>query len=378
MSNCTYRFTGPDGKEVTIVGKAEMQAYMAANLDFFSAKGNFNFKSKSQLEVTIPEPAGAKVAPADDLDAMFDEVLAEEVGAKQEKPKRKPVTVSKAGAGATAIVIDPSAGSEDVGSYAKWRDASFEARREQLRAVGYTDGDQARVLSGTEWADLPEGVRSALSREPAKARKPRTAGQAAASAAKNTAAGIGDTIAALGKLFGGNGKLSSGLTFDEQTYAKAKPLFAQAIAHFRDAGKDIKEAMRAVVRMVLDQFGAETAQNMKPYVVRFMEDVRDGKINYNESTGGEDGGNNEQRGSTGEQGDGALGGVPAAEDGRPEGSRDVRDAGEAGRGAGDGGNSSAGERRHARGRGNGAAGVRPAEARAEVGVAEAIRRDRPW
>ena len=49
MSNCTYRFTGPDGKEVTIVGKAEMQAYMAANLDFFSAKGNFNFQSKSHF-----------------------------------------------------------------------------------------------------------------------------------------------------------------------------------------------------------------------------------------------------------------------------------------------------------------------------------------
>jgi hypothetical protein len=30
-----YRFTGPDGKEVTIVGKAAMKAYMVANLDFF-------------------------------------------------------------------------------------------------------------------------------------------------------------------------------------------------------------------------------------------------------------------------------------------------------------------------------------------------------
>ena len=93
MSNCTYRFTGPDGKEVIIVGMSEMKAYMAAHLDFFSAKGNLNFNSKQGLEVSIPEPAGANVAPADDLDAMFDEVLAEEVGAKQEKPKRSPVTV---------------------------------------------------------------------------------------------------------------------------------------------------------------------------------------------------------------------------------------------------------------------------------------------
>ena len=42
MSNCTYRFTGPDGKEVTIVGKATMKAYMVANHDIFSAKGNYN------------------------------------------------------------------------------------------------------------------------------------------------------------------------------------------------------------------------------------------------------------------------------------------------------------------------------------------------
>ena len=27
MSNCTYRFTGPAGKEVTIVGKATMKAF---------------------------------------------------------------------------------------------------------------------------------------------------------------------------------------------------------------------------------------------------------------------------------------------------------------------------------------------------------------
>ena len=39
MSACTYRFTGPNGNEVTIVGKPAMKAYLAANLDFFFLEG---------------------------------------------------------------------------------------------------------------------------------------------------------------------------------------------------------------------------------------------------------------------------------------------------------------------------------------------------
>lgn len=104
----------------------------------------------------------------------------------------------------------------------------------------------------------------------------RTARQALGSAARNTVSGLGSAIDGLGKLFGGAGRLNSGLSFDEETYAKAKPLFQQTIAHLSAAGSDIREAMRTVVRMVLDKFGAQTAQNMKPYVVRFIADTRDG------------------------------------------------------------------------------------------------------
>ena len=106
----------------------------------------------------------------------------------------------------------------------------------------------------------------------------RTAGEAAVSAAKNTAAGLSDAIDGLGKLFGGPGTLGMGPVFNEDTYAKAKPLFQQAIAHFKDAGTDIKEAMRAVVRLVMEKFGPQATENMKPYIIRFAEDVRDGNI----------------------------------------------------------------------------------------------------
>ncbi len=108
--------------------------------------------------------------------------------------------------------------------------------------------------------------------------EPRTAGQAAASAAQNVGQGLTNAIDGLGALFGGKtpGRLGSGPTFDEETYAKAKPLFQAALSNFKDAASDIKEAMRAVVRMVLDKFGEDAARNMQPYVVRYIRDVRDG------------------------------------------------------------------------------------------------------
>ncbi|MFM1975254.1 MAG: hypothetical protein RL145_100, partial [Pseudomonadota bacterium] len=105
------------------------------------------------------------------------------------------------------------------------------------------------------------------------ARAQRTATESLTSAAKNTAAGFDAAIDGLGKLFGAPGRLSSGLTFDEETYAKAKPLFQQAIANLKDAGSDLREAMRTVIRTVLDRFGPQAAGAMKPYVVRFIEET---------------------------------------------------------------------------------------------------------
>lgn len=103
------------------------------------------------------------------------------------------------------------------------------------------------------------------------------------SAAKNTAAGLTAAIDGLGELFGGTGKLNSGLTFDEETYAKAKPLFKQAISHLGEAGRDLRQAMQAIVNMVMDKFGEEATQRMRPYVVQFVKDVRDGKESATEN-----------------------------------------------------------------------------------------------
>jgi len=109
--------------------------------------------------------------------------------------------------------------------------------------------------------------------------KTRTATESAKSAAANTVKGLDNAINGLGALFGGRGTLRSGLTFDEDTYEQAKPYFIEAVKNLKNAGNDIKDVMRAIVKMVLDRFGPDVTNNMKPYVVRFVNDYQEGKIN---------------------------------------------------------------------------------------------------
>ncbi|CAB5224476.1 AdoMet_MTases domain containing protein [uncultured Caudovirales phage] len=110
----------------------------------------------------------------------------------------------------------------------------------------------------------------------------RTTTQAAKSAAKNTAEGFANAIDGLGKLFGqgpnedGTTNLNSGIPvkINEETYKKAKPLFQAAVANFQQAGADIREVMRAVIRAVLDKFGKDATENMKPYIIRFVSEYQ--------------------------------------------------------------------------------------------------------
>jgi hypothetical protein len=110
----------------------------------------------------------------------------------------------------------------------------------------------------------------------------RTTTQAAKSAAKNTVQGFSNAIEGLGELFGqipkddGTINLNAGIPvkINEETYKKAKPLFQAAVANFQQAGADIREVMRAVIRAVLEKFGKDTTENMKPYIVRFVSEYQ--------------------------------------------------------------------------------------------------------
>lgn len=187
-------------------------------------------------------------------------------------------------------------------------------RKEAMRAAGIKDGVATRN-AGKEWGELPQAIRDALSAEWAKTppdvqsalsgqnpqgnqgggatpvqrpsntggssrQPPRTAGQAASSAASNAAAGAKAAFDGLNALFdlGNKGRLGSGPNFDEETYARAKPFFAQAIRSFGQAGQDIMDIVRAMVRGFVTQFGMtqEGRERMMPYMVRYVDDIRAG------------------------------------------------------------------------------------------------------
>jgi hypothetical protein len=65
---------------------------------------------------------------------------------------------------------------------------------------------------------------------------------------------------------------------DDATYEPALPFFKAGAAHFADESNDIKEMIRGIVRH-LNKAGMspEAIRDMKPYIVRFVEDVRSGK-----------------------------------------------------------------------------------------------------
>ena len=172
-----------------------------------------------------------KPAAPDDLGAMFDDLMAEEAT----KPPAVPA----------------------------------KERRERAKKTVKQAARSARASEADDQAASLNSMAKDIEREPI---------ASVVSAAKNTAKAVDDAIAGLGKLFGGNkGTLGSGPVFNEETYAAAKPLFASAVANLQNAAADIKQAMREVIRMVVDRFGRDVAENMKPYVVRFIEDLRDGK-----------------------------------------------------------------------------------------------------
>lgn len=189
-------------------------------------------------------------------------------------------------------VVHGYGGHDEVISYQPGKDGSFwSVTVQEVKKVG---GEWVRVGKGHDQrthrteptkAELAAGPIDQVPAGPAKYTEPRAdgqpfpdapvrgAGQALASAAKNAGEGLAAAIDGLGALFGGAGKLGSGLSFDEQTYAKAKPLFAQAVASMQDAGSDLREAMRAIIKMVGAKFGAAAVRGMQPYVVRYISDL---------------------------------------------------------------------------------------------------------
>jgi hypothetical protein len=121
----------------------------------------------------------------------------------------------------------------------------------------------------------PTEIKPAEGKPPISEPAERTVDETLASAGANAKKSFDAAMDGLVALFGGKspGRLGSGFSFDEETYAKAKPYFQQAIASLGDAAKDVREAMRLIIQRFLELVGPEKTQQMKPYAIRFIQDT---------------------------------------------------------------------------------------------------------
>ncbi|WP_166739058.1 PLxRFG domain-containing protein [Alkanindiges illinoisensis] len=157
----------------------------------------------------------------DDISALFDEVAQENNAVETSKPKAKRSTKGKTATG-------------------KPRPKPKEAQAEKIDPENKEDTKRtASAIAKDIGANLSDAGLNALD--------------------------------GLAKLFGGNGKMNSGLSFDEDTYAKAKPHFVQSAKSTIEAGKNLKDLIRALI----NAFG----DGIKPYVMRFASEVQNGEIN---------------------------------------------------------------------------------------------------
>ncbi len=203
----------------------------------------------------------ANVGKDSDADSMFDDILADEVAkakpASAPQPYNDNVIKDKLNGINNGGIVDDRAFIE----YA-------ESRGLLLSGAGRNPGQGAK---------LTDAGRAFIGTKPT-----RSPAQAGISAVKNTLKGLDDVTRAASALFGDPNKMSSGLSFDEETYKKAIPIFKAGAAHFKQAGADIAEMMRGLIRHFLKTMTPAQVGNMKPYVVRFVTDVRDGKINLDQ------------------------------------------------------------------------------------------------
>lgn len=78
-----------------------------------------------------------------------------------------------------------------------------------------------------------------------------------------------EAIKGLDALFGGKepGRVSMGFTFDEETYAQAKPHFEAALDHAKQMGQSMKEMVGALI----EKYG----DTIKPYLRRWLEEAHE-------------------------------------------------------------------------------------------------------
>jgi hypothetical protein len=167
--------------------------------------------------------------------------------------------------------------------------------KQAMEHVGRNDGadDKAHTERGRPWSgelgiyrDHIKYLVDRLESHPKtkaqleSARKPRTTAEVAKATVTSAVDSADAALAGLSALFGGP-KTSMGLSFDPETYAKAKPLFARAAEQFGQFKDNLVELMRRMLAELETVYGMTKDQlaKMRPYVIQFMQDVQSGAVN---------------------------------------------------------------------------------------------------
>ena len=139
--------------------------------------------------------------------------------------------------------------------------------------------DQIKQLSDDDITGLFDEVdqEQGIVREPEPKPEPKPEQKPEKTAADITKEGgiaaidaVKDAVKGLSELFGDPNTLRSGPAFDEETYRKAKPHFVSAWNNVKNVGYSVKE----LISYFYEQFGSA----IRPYLERFMKDVRDGNL----------------------------------------------------------------------------------------------------
>lgn len=114
--------------------------------------------------------------------------------------------------------------------------------------------------------------------EPAQAPAP---GESVKALKSNLKEALKESGAALNELFGPKmDRLNSGLAFDEETYKKAVPHFKLAFRAYGRAATNLVDLAKGLINYMVQEMGLnrEAIGSMRPYFMRFMKDVNEGKI----------------------------------------------------------------------------------------------------
>lgn len=224
----------PEG--VQSVSVSEQSERGAAGVEEGAAGGQTELRESGGND-PVPPPERSP-SGLDDFDAAFDAALDETFGA-QEAPK-----------------------------------SSSDTDFERGRANAAKDGpDSTRRRGGSD--------RERAGYDAAK----RSTSDVAKSAVSNAVDSADAAMAGLVQLFGGGKTVGEGLNFDEQTYAKAKPLFIQAAQRFSEFKNDVTELVKRMVGELQRSYGLtrDALVRMRPYLKQFIADVQSGAVTLGET-----------------------------------------------------------------------------------------------